>query len=885
MPMNRKPLAWYHVVPLAALVLLLTACPSTSSVPTSLLVEENAWTFGIPDEAEIVSPEEFGRRVASGELRLITSEMVAEQAAEREAAFDADREALVSAATGSPAVAALLAEADGVDAYEGERIVELPSGDSVSLFGWGTQFRNQVQIEALAQDPANALADYALGHALAPADVRAQLPSPEGLEGAPLADVRAALAQLEALLATSADPAVLGAARLDEAWAVVPAQVIPGNGTDNDGVCAPTNLASRFWFPLRSFLSPMKQQARRGTCWAFTAIGAIESRERVQNDNAVDLSEQFLVNKVKEDWDESEFVEGYWTDRALGAAVDRGQAFPTEAGWTYNPAPNRADPNGSNAAAYAGTCTPYSGTCSPTAHQSLQVCTTFVFEFCSYATVTYGGAGPTASRAIQVWASGQSFDLSRYRMLLAQGHVLMASFPVYKGVMNDVGADGIVRNYARTRLDALGNEIPGSYGGHAVQIVGFLSNADMTTVGGTPTIGGGGYFIIKNSWGCRAGDAGFYYVPADYVSSRFTSLSVLDFDGRRSSRWVAEQNTPGGTVAPTVQIKANPAVVDLRVETNLAQFFAVTHPVARGVTLRVTSDRDGVLYNGPWATDPNALFGPELRRTFTTTGVRTLTLEATYGTGRRSANLFVDVRNTPPTVNLSFSGTAYVGVAFPITALVADVNESDAGGLCSRTTWSVDTPDAVAVASGCVQQVTFGATGSRQVRVRTVDSDGAVGVRTATLDVQPTPANPYPLVTTYGLYARNSLFAGGVFIGCGDVAVAGGATVDFRQDGCTLSVIGDPPKRYSAALVVENPDAEALTYDWRTIVRVGGVDTTINTALGSASATFVPYSPGNAIEVTNDCRITVTVQAPDPARSKPLTVWAGRCTYWSTVLN
>jgi hypothetical protein len=151
--------------------------------------------------------------------------------------------------------------------------------------------------------------------------------------------------------------------------------------------------------------------------------------------------------------------------------------------------------------------------------------------------------------------------------------------------------------------------------------------------------------------------------------------------------------------------------------------------------------------------------------------------------------------------------------------------------------------------------------------------------------VQPAPANPYPQVTSYGVYARDALFADGIFIGCGDLAVAAGATVDFRQDGCTLAIIGAPPKRFRAAVVVQNPDAEALTYDWRTIVRVGGVDTTINTVVGSASATFVPYSPGNAIAVTNDCRVTVTVNAPDPTRSKSLTVWAGKCTYWSTVLN
>lgn len=883
--MKRKELAWPHVVRIAAVLLFLVACETTPKIPTALLVEENAWTLPVPDEAEIVSPEEFGRRIASGELRLITGAMLAEQAADREATFAADRQALNAMTSASPAVAALLEEAEGVTDYEGERAVELPTGDIVSLFGLGTQFRNLVETEALAQDPENALADYALSHALAPADLQAQLPTPESLQDAPLAVIRDALAQLEALLAASADASVLGVARLEESGAVWAAAILPGNGSDNNGACAPTNLAGQYWYPLKNFISPMKQQAARGTCWAFTAIGAIESRERVQNDTAHDLSEQFLVNKVKEDWDASDFTDGYWSERVLNAAVDRGQRFPTEASWTYNPAPNRANSNGNDAAAYVGTCTDYTGTCSPTAHQSRQVCTTFVFQFCSYVSVSYGGPGPAASRPIQVWSSGQPFDLSRYRMLLAQGHVLMASFPVYKGFMDDVGANGIVSNYARTRLDAMGNEVAGSYGGHAVQIVGFLSNLEMTRPGLTPNVGGGGYFIVKNSWGCRPGDSGFYYVPADYVSSRFTSLSVLDFDGRRSSRWVSEQTTPGGTVAPSISIKANPGVVDLRVEKNLAQFFAVSHPVARGVALKVTSDRDGVLYNGPWATDPNALFGPELKRTFATTGVRTLTLEATYGSGRRTANLFLDVRNTAPTVNLSYSGTAYVGVAFPMTALISDINEADGSALCSRTTWSVDAPDALAAATGCAQQVTFGTTGSRQVRVSTVDNEGAAGFRNVTLNVQPAPANPYPQVTSYGVYARDALFADGIFIGCGDLAVAAGATVDFRQDGCTLAIIGAPPKRFRAAVVVQNPDAEALTYDWRTIVRVGGVDTTINTVVGSASATFVPYSPGNAIAVTNDCRVTATVNAPDPTRSKSLTVWAGKCTYWSTVLN
>ena len=70
-------------------------------------------------------------------------------------------------------------------------------------------------------------------------------------------------------------------------------------------------MVARFWFPLKSFVSPIKKQANRGLCWAFAAIGAVESRERVQNNNRVDLSEQFLVNKVKQDWDDDDYNDGY----------------------------------------------------------------------------------------------------------------------------------------------------------------------------------------------------------------------------------------------------------------------------------------------------------------------------------------------------------------------------------------------------------------------------------------------------------------------------------------------------------------------------------------------------------------------------------------------
>src|SRR5690606_1578825 len=97
----------------------------------------------------------------------------------------------------------------------------------------------------------------------------------------PLEAVLAALHDVDVALEGSA---VLSTARA-EAAAIAPgavaleaAAVQPGVGNDQDPMCAqPTGIAAEYWFPLKNFISPIKDQGNRGTCWAFTAIGAIEA--------------------------------------------------------------------------------------------------------------------------------------------------------------------------------------------------------------------------------------------------------------------------------------------------------------------------------------------------------------------------------------------------------------------------------------------------------------------------------------------------------------------------------------------------------------------------------------------------------------------------------
>jgi C1A family cysteine protease len=533
--MNRLKKIFLSITALLGLVVLLTACPSTKVVNTSLFNETNAWKEPIPSDAEIVSPEEFERRIEAGETELVSTESLAAQKVALDKKFQDEKSYLAGLSEKSEYVTELLEQAADSTTFVGDVTVEGPSGPVV-LLGLGNQILQAAEAQRLSQDVTNALDVYTLTYALLPENLKSEATTPESLKGKPLADIQAELGKLNELLGTLSSSQLDGV-RLETNTKSQPPSLNAGNGTDNDGVCNPTNLFRQYWFPLKNFVSPVKDQGVRGTCWAFAAIGAVESRERVQNNNPADLSEQFLVNKVKEDWDSDDDSDSHWPERALQLAMDNGQAFPSEAGWTYNRSLSR--PNNS----YANSCSGYTGDCSDTSHQSRRVCTDLVVaDYCSYATVKFNGAGIAASHSRQIWSSGETFYLENYRLLLSQGHVIMASFPVYTGF--DRPTNGVVTDYSKT----------GARDGHVVQIVGFLSDEDLGTPGNPVKIGGGGYFIIKNSWGCNAGDGGYYYIPADYVSSIFAKLSVLNFDNRRSDFWSKEQANPGSTEAPKIEI-------------------------------------------------------------------------------------------------------------------------------------------------------------------------------------------------------------------------------------------------------------------------------------------------------------------------------------------
>ncbi len=909
------------------LLTLLVACsngptppntdPGTGPGSGTVFTDANAWTGGTGG-ARIITAAEFERQVNSGEIQLDTLD-------KRQARFDAAQAktkanlAFLTAipdAEKSPDVKALLAaQVELPTMPDGNYVlpVQQNDGSKVNVVTLGTPAMAALLVDTYkrADSVGNQLDAYRLGYEAAPEAIRANLPAPDGVAGQGMAAVLAARDALDTALAALDNLDGVKEEAGTSTASGLSAQAVRTDVGDQGTDCPrqPGGIYRNFSWPLKAFQSTIKQQGMRGTCWAFAAVAALESRDRVIFDQASNLSEQFLVNKVKREWGADDYNDGGGAEFTLNSAVDNNFLIPWEQYWPYNPAYGRPatafqndDPKtpvneqvAGTMASYKGACGPgtsgadtllYTWSCSETAHQSPFICAAAGNNnFCGYFTMTApaNASGSFADRTIGMWNNQwaslsansrlKKFPLAELRSALASGYSLLASFGVFQGfdaASNGAATNGFVSDFSNM----------GARGGHVALFVGYIDNTTLhRRLPNAPT-DQNGYFVLKNSWGC-SGDGGYYYVPVDYVTQYFSDLSVLRLSSQRGEDWNRQQKTPDVQNSPDIQIKANPARVDLRVETDLAQFFKVTRPNVSSVTLNVTSDRDGALYSGPWSTDTGALFGSSLKYSFATPGTRTLTLVATNNGLDSTASFVVNVVNTPPTITLSSSGTPRLGEPYPITALITDINEATASVLCANTVWSVDAPDVPSSATGCAQTVRFGTTGSREVRVTTQDSDGATASQTLTLNVQPPPANPYPRIVSAGVYSRDyrPVPPGTVPISrCIDNAALGGQLIDLRQEGCTNGILTKP--RHFARVVVENPQNEALTYDWKLYVtnRAG-----TSLLYGGTTASFDLYSPGGSEHpnnvVTDTCRIELTVGAPEASRSKSLTVWTGKCTY------
>jgi hypothetical protein len=264
--------------------------------------------------------------------------------------------------------------------------------------------------------------------------------------------------------------------------------------------------------PNFSNVTSVKDQGPRGTCTAFATASAIEATALTSFSLPTNLSEQALYGFGL--LGDTSVNDGYYSGDYLSAMGNGSySAVPYEASWDYNRAISRWSPY--TTPPFADSCDGYGSACSETIGEDPLVCTSSQC-FYAYPVPANDGIKVTSSSAIV---------LPTAVSVLQMGYPVILEFTTTSDFEHP-GAGGYV-NYT-------GNST--SLGGHAVHAVGYLTNlqvvAGATLAGidilGVPLAAGGGYFIIKNSWGDGFGDGGYVYVPYSYVQQNLTAAYSIN---------------------------------------------------------------------------------------------------------------------------------------------------------------------------------------------------------------------------------------------------------------------------------------------------------------------------------------------------------------------
>jgi hypothetical protein len=215
-------------------------------------------------------------------------------------------------------------------------------------------------------------------------------------------------------------------------------------------------------------MTPVRDQARRGTCVAHAALAAYEHFLKKGDHGDLDLSEQFLYWACKQH-DGAPNSSGTWLSVAFARLYEDGVCL--EETWPYNP-----DPIPGN----EGQGPPPAGA----------VLAAMDYRIGNYVTL--------GARAV-----------ADIKQVLASGRCVAFSVPVYNTLM---------KNPQAMKTGKIPNPVPGELpvGGHAMCFVGYEDAPG--------TVGlGGGRFILKNSWDGYFGYAspygpGYGTIPYAYIA-------------------------------------------------------------------------------------------------------------------------------------------------------------------------------------------------------------------------------------------------------------------------------------------------------------------------------------------------------------------------------
>lgn len=283
----------------------------------------------------------------------------------------------------------------------------------------------------------------------------------------------------------------------------------------------PQGLAKSAIYPLKESRTCARDQAMRGSCVAFAIIAALETHRADRTAEYWNLSEQEFYGRAKSVWTPENFYDGLFADASARHSRDDLHLLAGEGAWPYNPSFSRVDAGWWT---WQNSCVGYGDPrCSDTAHQTRRVCAVDLrgnTRHCGFRPEVSPGTDFRIRRVAGLWDSWNAREsVTRIRTMVRAATPVVLCLPVTRGFDFAVSSRG-----GRGYLNYFGHD-GGSRGGHCITVVGHVAEGDIPP---DAPAASGGYFIAKNSWSNCAGDAGYVYLPEQWVHDFAHSATVVD---------------------------------------------------------------------------------------------------------------------------------------------------------------------------------------------------------------------------------------------------------------------------------------------------------------------------------------------------------------------
>jgi hypothetical protein len=285
-----------------------------------------------------------------------------------------------------------------------------------------------------------------------------------------------------------------------------------GDRTGSPPSCGPIagGLYSKINFTNKTYPTCVKDQGGRGTCHSFANTSAVEEAISLNHGIKVNLSEQDLMEHYRFVWNRAVYNDLGDPWEEINGALGSNYFFPYENHWDYNPAYGRD----TSTTPFTHSCDNVAGEpCSDTSPQPPAACGEFLGSlWCMLYEAGIHGSSHQPTTVGYFWNSADTELSVEYMILqLAFNNAVVVALTVSPAF--EAPSSGFVTydpaDLAKTPL-----------GGHVVHIVSFVSNQDLQTVmPNAPPGSGGGYFVVKNSWGSCFSDGGYIYLPWDYMKA------------------------------------------------------------------------------------------------------------------------------------------------------------------------------------------------------------------------------------------------------------------------------------------------------------------------------------------------------------------------------